>query len=388
MKSRFPFVIICSIFVLSSCNSPSTPTSAVSEALVGTPISTATPADVPMSTNTPVPTDTPAPTKTPIPHETSTATLTAVANTPTPVQHATTPTSDSQSMGTPVPSWQGLPIMPKAIEGRPAGFSYVYSADSPLEDAEAYYLDHMEADGWRLTSRQSNEKGLLGPTVVLMFARGEEIAQVILVFSAAENYTMVTLTLVPATSTPIPTSVPLLDLSGVVLTLQDLPAGFEKVPLAEIGLSEEELYETMEIENSFVFRISTPDYLETIKGFVTSLPARMRESNDEDRLSTQTNILVDSIASGYIGSSETEIEVLSVPDSIGDVVAGRTFITPLETPGLEEYAVRTEIMVFQRNIATVILVVEYVDGFTPAITLTDTAQILDKRILEMLRASN
>jgi hypothetical protein len=388
MKSRFPFVIICSIFVLSSCNSPSTPTSAVSEALVGTPISTATPADVPMSTNTPVPTDTPAPTKTPIPHETSTATLTAVANTPTPVQHATTPTSDSQSMGTPVPSWQGLPIMPKAIEGRPAGFSYVYSADSPLEDAEAYYLDHMEADGWRLTSRQSNEKGLLGPTVVLMFARGEEIAQVILVFSAAENYTMVTLTLVPATSTPIPTSVPLLDLSGVVLTLQDLPAGFEKVPLAEIGLSEEELYETMEIENSFVFRISTPDYLETIKGFVTSLPARMRESNDEDRLSTQTNILVDSIASGYIGSSETEIEVLSVPDSIGDVVAGRTFITPLETPGLEEYAVRTEIMVFQRNTATVILVVEYVDGFTPAITLTDTAQILDKRILEMLRASN
>lgn len=149
-------------------------------------------ASVPTASRTPVPSKTPRPTDTPLPAEPSS---TPTQLPPTAIPKAPSSVDQSQTMGTPVPSWNGLPVMPDAIECKPAGFSYVYAVKIPISEAEAYYQKQMSADGWMLADRQSNEKGLFGgPAVVLNFTRNGKRANVLLVFSTNENYTMVSLT--------------------------------------------------------------------------------------------------------------------------------------------------------------------------------------------------
>lgn len=85
--------------------------------------------------------------------------------------------------------------MPGAIEGRPAGFSYVYAVEAMVEDVEAYYQEQMAVLGWQLYKRQYSEAGLFGgPAVVLDFVREEERANVMLAFSVNDDYTVVMLT--------------------------------------------------------------------------------------------------------------------------------------------------------------------------------------------------
>jgi hypothetical protein len=87
--------------------------------------------------------------------------------------------------------------MPGAIEGTPAGFSYVYAVRVPIAEVEAYYLAQMSADGWELTSHLSSETSMFGgPSIMLDFARNEEQVNIMLIFSTEENYTMVTLTMI------------------------------------------------------------------------------------------------------------------------------------------------------------------------------------------------
>jgi hypothetical protein len=134
---------------------------------------------MPLATTIPASTDTPLPTATPTgPPE------------PTPTSGA-----ESDTMGTPVPSWEGLPVMPGAIEGRPAGLCYVYSIGVSTEEVETYYWEQMTARGWQLFKRQSSETGLFGGSaVVLDFARNRERANVIMAFSISDDYTVVMLT--------------------------------------------------------------------------------------------------------------------------------------------------------------------------------------------------
>jgi PBP1b-binding outer membrane lipoprotein LpoB len=58
------------------------------------------------------------------------ATLTQLSSTSTPEPENTPtymPTSvTSSSMGTPVSDWKGIPVIPGANEGEPAGFGYIY----------------------------------------------------------------------------------------------------------------------------------------------------------------------------------------------------------------------------------------------------------------------
>ena len=109
---------------------------------------------------------------------------------------ATTSTSDeSSSMGTPVPMWEDLPVMSEAIEGRPTGSSYIYAANVTLDEAETYYTEQLNANGWALSKRQTSETSLFGgPAVILDFERGQEQANVMLIFSTTDNNTLIMLT--------------------------------------------------------------------------------------------------------------------------------------------------------------------------------------------------
>ena len=163
MKTRFVAIILLALFI-SACSS---------------------------ATQAPLPTETLQPTIEP--------TFTSLPPTFTPEPKNTptfTPTSEvNSSMGTPIPNWEGLPVIPNANEGKPAGFGYVYSVNVTVEEAEQFYMEKMVADGWVLSNRQTSETSMFGgPATILDFQRDNEAVNVMLIFSTNDNYTMVMLT--------------------------------------------------------------------------------------------------------------------------------------------------------------------------------------------------
>jgi hypothetical protein len=110
--------------------------------------------------------------------------------TPTPTLALAT----KQSMGTPIPPWEGLPIMPGAMDGKLAGLAYVYSVLVPVFEAETFYRTKMAAGNWILSNRTATETSMLGgPAVRLDFTRDGIKSYVMLIFSPRSNVTMVML---------------------------------------------------------------------------------------------------------------------------------------------------------------------------------------------------
>lgn len=130
---------------------------------------------------------------------TMTATFTALPPTSTSTLQPTAtlaPASGTEpERGTPVASWEGIPVMPGANEGKPAGFSYLYSVNVTVDEAVQFYSEAMRADGWTLSKRQTSETSMFGgPATILDFVRDAEAVNVMLIFSAADQFTMVMLT--------------------------------------------------------------------------------------------------------------------------------------------------------------------------------------------------
>lgn len=142
-------------------------------------------------TQTPLPTETLQPTIEP--------TFTKLPPTRTP-QPENTPTiapipETNPSMGTPIPDWEGIPVISGANEGQTAGFSYVYSVNVTIEEAEKFYMEEVKSDGWTLSNRQTSATSMFGgPSIILDFQLGNEAVNIMLIFSTNDNYTMVMLT--------------------------------------------------------------------------------------------------------------------------------------------------------------------------------------------------
>lgn len=111
---------------------------------------------------------------------------------------AFTPTNEANSnMGTPIPDWEGIPVIPGGNEGEPAGFGYIYSVNVTVEEAEQFYMDKMESDGWKLSNRQTSPTSMFGgPATILDFQKEGKEVNVMLIFSETDNFTMVMLTVV------------------------------------------------------------------------------------------------------------------------------------------------------------------------------------------------
>jgi hypothetical protein len=182
MHTRFVTTILF-VLILSAC-APS--------AQVSLPTQTSQPVIAPTVTALPA-TSTPTllPTKTSQPTITPTFTELPATSTPKP---SVTPTLKSD-MGTLVPNWQGIPVIPGANQGKPAGPSYTFSVNITIEEAEKFYTKQMGADGWILSNRQTSTTSLFGgPSTALDFQRGNEAVNIMLIFSTNDNYTMVILT--------------------------------------------------------------------------------------------------------------------------------------------------------------------------------------------------
>ena len=100
----------------------------------------------------------------------------------------------TKSIGTPVPGWEDIPIMPGAYAPELADMVYLYTVDTAIDQVEEYYQAKMDVNGWTLTNRQELDAGPTGgPSTVLDYQKNDELLNVMLVNLVEKNATTVIL---------------------------------------------------------------------------------------------------------------------------------------------------------------------------------------------------
>jgi hypothetical protein len=195
----------------------------------------------------------------------------------------------------------------------------------------------------------------------------------------------------PPTDTPVPTSTPIPtstapptdtptqppDLSGAVLTLEDLPSGFEAMSLEEFGMTEEDLSgDDFTVESVFAF-LDAGNF-ELVMGFTTLILNRLEQTGFDMALD-QPEFLMESMI-GSMGSVDIlKQEALADLDDIGDASAGMTMVADIESVPM-----RVDLAVFRRDIVGAFIIVMYIDGDVPVVPVEEAANKLDARISEAL----
>jgi len=120
---------------------------------------------------------------------------------------------------------------------------------------------------------------------------------------------------VPPTNTPTITPTPLPDISGVVLTLEDLPPGFEEIPPEELDFTAEDLSsDELTVESVFTFMQVEP--LELVMGFTTLIADRIDQLGFDVALN-QPEFLMEALIGGM-----DPIEILDQRELPGLAVYG------------------------------------------------------------------
>ena len=208
------------------------------------------------------------------------------------------------------------------------------------------------------------------PTATETSAVTEEI-------TPTEEHATLTPTLT-ATPTISPTVTPEmgLDLSEASLSLEDLPAGFIEMSLAELGLTKEDLSgDDFTIEDMFVFLGSDP--LEIVMGFTILLPTQLDQVGFDIDLH-QPEFLIESFVGEMGATNILEQKELTHLNDIGNASAGQTVVADMD--GIQ---MRIDMAVFRRDTAGAIIIVMYVDGTVPVLTIEEATTKLDNRIVDM-----
>jgi hypothetical protein len=170
------------------------------------------------------------------------------------------------------------------------------------------------------------------------------------------------------TPTETPTSPP--PTSRAVLTLEDLPPGFEEVPatmlgdlgaqLGEQGLPVEAVYAFLNLET-----------IEVVMGFTIAVPERMDQAGF-DVMAANPEILASFIGMGMGSEGEPEFEPLAGLDGVGDSAVGVTM--PVADQGME-----ADMVLFRRGELGFMLFVLYAEDSEPLVPVIDLAEVLDVR---------
>ena len=188
-------------------------------------------------------------------------------------------------------------------------------------------------------------------------------------------------TSVPPTNTPTINPTPLLNIPGVVLTLEDLPPGFEEILPEEFGFTAEDLSsEGLTVESVFTFMQVEP--LGLIMGFTTQITSPVDQLGFDIAL-TQPEFLMEALIGGMEPldiHDQRELPGLAV---YGDASAGLTLATDIG--GI---VMRMDLAVLRRDVVGAFLFSMYIDGDIPAITIDEIASKMDERIIEAIPPSN
>jgi hypothetical protein len=97
------------------------------------------------------------------------------------------------NMGTPIPDWEGIPVMAGAIKGEIVEFGYIYWINTTDEEVEVFYKERMITNGWSSYNRQTNVISWYGHATVLQFRQehSNEIVEIMLVNNTEDNSVMV-----------------------------------------------------------------------------------------------------------------------------------------------------------------------------------------------------
>lgn len=179
----------------------------------------------------------------------------------------------------------------------------------------------------------------------------------------------------PSPPTPIPPAEA--DLSGVLLTLDDLPPGFIQLSLTDLGISLEELnLETITLENLFIFL--HPEKLEFVLGLITEPLSPLQIVAFEAAMQTP-EILIDPIVSAMGGAEILQQQEIPGLNNIGDTSIGYSLVVNMNTipTGLD-------VVVFREEVFGAGVINLYVAGGGSSVDIGALAQTLDNRIVAAL----
>ncbi len=172
---------------------------------------------------------------------------------------------------------------------------------------------------------------------------------------------------------------PAADLSSLVLTSQDLPAGFMKMPPDTLknvvsGIP------NFKPASVFGYYKNDNKQFQVVTGFTTQLPKQ------SDRAKFDGEIGAGSFAQQFsqsLNSSNKEFQfanltVLTLEDKIGEVSAG------WKTQGkVKGVPLNVELALFRRGKIGSFVAIMYLDGSKPVVTISEAAGKLDKHIMKL-----
>jgi hypothetical protein len=189
-----------------------------------------------------------------------------------------------------------------------------------------------------------------------------------------------TWTFIPAstpTKTPTLTPTPKSDISSAVLTLDDLPPGFEKFTLEELGISRADFSdENFQPEEVFIF-VNSQNF-QMIFGFNFLLTDKFDRVAFDTGLS-QPELTLPAFVSGMGSENVQDEKLLDGLEEIGELQIGMTMVAIMEG-----VPVQVDILMFRRNIIGAMVMSMVLEGQSPNITIHALGLKLDQNIQENL----
>ena len=172
------------------------------------------------------------------------------------------------------------------------------------------------------------------------------------------------------TDTPTPAVLPILELSEIRLSLEDLPSGFIVINPEDFGFSAELLSEE-DFQVAGVFAFLELVNTQIVIGFTVDVPTPL-EMIGFDLGLQQPGFLVDAFIGGLEGADILEQEALPELNDVGDSSAGVTILVDFD--GIE---MRFTMIVFRRGSAAAFLLLMHPDGTDPTVDIEKLANKLD-----------
>jgi hypothetical protein len=173
---------------------------------------------------------------------------------------------------------------------------------------------------------------------------------------------------------------PAADLSGLVLTLQNLPAGFTEMPPATIK-NIVSLIPNFKPASVFGYYKNDDQQFQVITGLTAQLPNRIDRAKFDAEI--REGIFAQQFSQGLNSSSNKEfhfanLTALTSKDKIGEVSGGWT------TQGkIQGVTMNVELALFRRGKIGSFMAIMYLDGSKPSVTISSAARQLDSRIMEL-----
>jgi hypothetical protein len=180
-------------------------------------------------------------------------------------------------------------------------------------------------------------------------------------------------------------------MSSAVLTLGDLPEGFEPLSLADIGMTPDQLAadlglgDTQSVDYFGFVSAESPETFEMVDGFF-SYPLSGWEQVSLDLELDDPEGFAEGIAIGISeGMTLKEYELLKELSDIGDKSVGIRVHVELEGEGiLEGMGMVMDAVLVRRGAVMTSLSVSWLEGYDPIVSSEDLIQILDGRVAEVL----